>query len=343
MAENQAIEMLTGLEGENVTIENIDKYFQQQGVIVRVHVGRIRGNFELTPSTLGVNMQSDEVKTFFKDHVKNGSMSFIPLSVEKEFQRIENRIRMAKARMSIGYDNSFMPIEIYKDYKDQVEKAKEEYFEVRDQVITRWDELKAKFIQDLSLALNEMNPEDQERIAKGIMSKYPSKGAYANSFYLKTSLKAFPVMANLSLLDDDLSEEVKESALEDNLQMIHEVLGVAFNETFQIANTIYKAFDRNRKLSNKTKGALSNAIKSIKAKNLLKHPAIDRLIADLDTMYHTSESDDAIELAESILARSYGEAADLHLLDYVDTRDCDLSQDDLAILYQAYAHVANVA
>lgn len=157
---------------------------------------------------------------------------------------------------------------------------------------------------------------------------------------MKTSLKAFPVMANLSLLDNELSDEVKESALDDNLQMVHEVLGVAFNESFQIANTIYKAFDRSRKLSNKTKGALSNAIKSIKRKNLLKHPSIERLIDDLDVMYHTTDSEEAVELAESILARSYGEAADLNLLGYIDTRDCEMSQADLEILYQAYAHVA---
>lgn len=340
MTENITMDLLTGLEGENVTIENIDKYFQQQGVIVRVHVGRIRGNFELTPATLGVNMQSNEVKSFFKDHVKNGSMTFIPLSVEKDFQRIENRIRMAKARMSIGYDHSFMPIAVYKDYAEQVKKAKDEYFAIRDVVVAQWDQLKVNFKTNLDFALNEMNPTDKERITKAIMSKYPSKDAYKDSFYLKTSLKAFPVMANLSLLDDDLSEEVKESALEDNMQMVHEVLGVAFNEAFQIANTIYKAFDRSRKLSNKTKGALSNAIKSIKQKNLLKHPAIERLVDDLDTLYRTTDTDEAIELAESILARSYGEASDLNLLGYIDTRDCELSQADLEILYQTYAHVA---
>lgn len=335
--ENKVQEMLVGLEGENVQIENIDKYFQEQGVVVRVHVGRIRGNFELTPVTLGVNMQSDEVKQFFKDHVKNGSMSFIPLSIEKSFQRVENRIRMALSRKAIGYDNRYMPIEVYKEYAEEVKKAKEEYFEIRDTVLTQWDKLKTNFKANLEIALSEMNPMDKERIERAILEKYPSKDAYANSFYMKTSLKAFPVMANISLLDEDLKEDVKESALEDNLSMVHEVLGICFNEAFQIANTIYKAFDRNRKLPNKTKGSLSNAIKSIKKKNLLKHPSIVELIDDLDTLYHTSETDEAIEISESILARSYGEAADLNLIGYIDTRDCELSQSDLEILYQAYA------
>jgi len=340
MNNNQVVEMLKGLEGENVTVENIDRYFQQQGVIVRVHVGRIRGNFELSPSTLGVNLQSEEVKQFFKNHVRNGSMAFIPLNIEQQFQRIENRIRMAKVRMSIGYDNSFMPIEIYKDFAEQVKKAREEYFQIRDLVLNQWDQLKADFRRNLKTALSEMNPADQERIEQAILSKYPSKLAYANSFYLKTSLKAFPVMANLSLLDKNLSTEVKESALEDNLRMVHEVLGIALDEIFQIANTVYKAFDRGRTLPNKTKGALSGAIKGIKKKNLLKHPTVESLVGELESLYQTKEADEALELAESILARSYGEAAELGLLNYIDLRDCDLTQADLEILYQSYRHVA---
>lgn len=334
---NKVEELLIGLEDENIEVENIDKFFQRQGVLVKVHVGRIRGNIELTPVALGVNMQSEAVREFFKDHVKNGSMSFIPLHIDKKLQRIENRIRMAKTRMSIGYDNSFMPIEIYKDFKKQVEKAKLEYMQVRDNILAQWDSLKSKFEKNLEYTLSEMNPADQQRVKSAIMEKYPSKQDYADSFYLNTSLKAFPVMANLSLLDEDLKEDVKESAIQENLRMVHEVVGICLNEAFQIANTIYKAYDRNRELPNKTKGALSNAIKSIKKKNLLKHPSVVALVDDLDTLYHTTEVDEAVEMAESILARSYGEAANLDLVGYIDTRDCELSQSDLEILYQAYA------
>lgn len=334
---NKKVEsMLAGLEGDQVSIDNIDQFFQKQGVIVRVHVGRIRGNFELTPSMYGVRFLSDEVKDFFKEHSKNGFMSFIPMRLSKEFQKIENRIRMAKSRMSIGYENSFMPIDVYKEYAEQVQKAKEEYFEIRDNVVDEWDDLRKNFEQSLNSTLGSLNPEEQEGLRKAIMSRYPSKKAYQDSFYMRTSLKAFPVMANLSLLDEDLSEDVKEAAVVDNLDMVHEVLGVAFNETFQIANTVYKSLGKNRKLPNKTKGALSNAIKSIKAKNLLKHPSIHELIENLDEMYHLTDTDESIELAENILAKSYGESTELGLNGYVDTKDCELDESDLDIMYQAY-------
>lgn len=332
-------ELLKGLDGK-VQIENIDQYLQQSGVVVKIHVGRIRGNFELKPSTLGVNMDNEDIQTFFKDHVKNGAMSFIPLGFEKEFQRIENRIRMAKMRMSLGYDNSYMPIEVFKEFKEQVQKAREEYFQVRDKILEQWDDLKVRFMNQLNSALDEMNPTDKNQIVRGIMQKYPTKAEYKNSFYLKTSLRAFPVLKNLSLLDESLSEEVRQSAIEDNLEMIHEVLGICFNEVFQVANTIYKAYDRSSKLSNKTRGALSNAIKSVKRKNLLKHPSVEQLVKDLEQLYHTSDADEGGELVESILSRSFGEANILGLSTYLDLRDCDLSTTDLEILYESYAHVA---
>lgn len=335
MEDKKIKELLVGLE-ENVEIENIDQYFQEQGVVVNVHVGRIRGNIELTPKTLGINLASKPVSDFFDNHVKNGSMSYIPLSLEKEMQKIENRIRMAKTRLSIGYYNSFMPTDTFKDFREQFMKAKEEYFSIRDYILDEWEQLKINFKKNLTLALSEMNPADQEKIFKAIMQKYPTKNEYASSFYMRLSIKAFPTMANISLLDEKLKEDVKESALQDNLKMVHEVLGICFNEIFQAANTVYKAYDKNRKLPNKTKGSLSNAIKSVKQKNLLKHPSVISLLNDMDTLYHTSDAE-GIEIAESILARSYGEAADLGLVNYIDTRDCDLSQTDLEILYQAYA------
>ena len=335
--------LLVGLEelDENVSIENIDRYFQQQGVIVHVHVGRIRGSFELTPKTLGVNLASDEVKGFFKDHVRNGSMSFLPMTVEKKFHRIENRIRQLRVRMSIGYDNSFMPIETYKQFKTRVEEAREEYFELRDQVLLEWYDLKNKFMVNLNTALSEMNTSDKEKIYQAISKWYPSKTAYHDSFYMETSLKAFPVMANLSLLDERLSDEVRESSVKDNLKMIHEVLGIAFNQAFEVANIVYRSYAVNRKLPSKTKGSISRAIKEIKSKNLLKHPSVEELVEDLDALYQSTEVDEATEIAEIIMAKSYGNCSELDLMSYLDLSNSELSQMDLEVLAQSYvSHIA---
>lgn len=336
MSKNLSENMLSGLENESITMENVDKYFQQTGLLVKVHVGRIRGNFELKPAALGVNMESNEIKSFFEEHVKNGSMSFIPFTFEKNLQKIETRIRMTKIRMAIGYDNCFMPIDVYKEYAELVKEAKKEYLEVQQDILNQWDTLKSNFVRNLEFALTEMNTVDKERVQKAIMMKFPTKEDYAASFYMRCSLKAFPVMANLSLLDDDLSDEVRESAIQDNLSLVKEAIGIAFNDIFQISNKVYQAYGKKRKLENKTKGALSNAIKSIKAKNVLKHPSIEMLVEELNDIYFTTDADEALELSESVLAKSYGEAKSLDLFNFIDIKDCELSESDLEILYQAY-------
>lgn len=334
--------LLEGLKGENVTLENVDKYLQQKGVLVKVHVGRSRGNFEIKPKVLGINMQDKDVKEFFKNYVKNGKMSFIPLSIEDELQAIETGIRMKLRRMSLGYDHSFMPIDVYKDFKEEVEKARERYFKARDTVLNQWWELKESFERRLDVALSKVNPIDKEKIIEATLEKYPTKEKYKASFYLKTSLKAFPAMANLSLLDDDLKSEVKEMAMKESMMMLEEVVGVCLNIAFDKANTIHKAYSKSTKdvLENKTKGAITSGIKEIKKRNILKHPTVNYLVEMLEQLYQATNRDDGIEIAESILALSYGEAKTLDLLNFVDTRKSNLSIDDLEVLYQAYAPVA---
>jgi|SRR5690625_79629 len=327
--------LLEGLE-EEVTIENIDQFLQQQGVIVQVHVGRNRGTFELAPKVMGVNLKSDSVKGFFREYVKNGKLSFIPKEVEDRFHRVESGVREMRKRMAIGYDNSFMPIEVYKEFSEKVKEFREDYLAVRDDVIESWDSLKAGFENNLNSALSEMKTDDKEMIFNAIIAKYPSKEEYHDSFYLDTTLRAFPTMENLSLLDDNLSEEVKESSIKENLKLVHEVLGFAFNEAFRVSNKIYKAYENTNKLASRTKGAIDTAIQKMKTRNLFNHPVVDQLIDDLGTLYNTKDADDGVELTESIMAKSYGACLDLDLMSYLDLEESELSLEDLEILAKSY-------
>lgn len=332
-------ELLKGLKDEGIVvgIENIDKYLHQAGVLVKLHIGRIRGNVELTPSALGVNVDSEGIKTFFTDYVKNGSISFIPQAIEKEFRRIEDKIRKLRLKLAIGYDGSYMPIQVYEQFKQELEKAKEEYFEQRDFILSQWDDLKVKFFQELEGMLSQLNPIEKDKIFKSIARKYPSREEYAESFYMRTSLKAFPVVENLSLLDEEMAEEVRKSSLEDNLNMVHELIGVCLNEIFVAANAVYRGFDKNRKLSPRTIALIKNAPKAIRSKNLLKHPSVDALTKELEVLGSTQDPSDAFELAEEILAKAYGEAMNLQLVRYLNLKDCDLSVADLEVLARAYA------
>lgn len=321
-------------EGEDVTLENLDKYLQREGVLVRVHVGRIRGNMELTPEVLGIDSQSEALADFFGQYAKNGSLSFIPLKDEKDLKRVESRLRMTKTRMAIGYDNSYMPIQTYRAFQDHLKKAQAEYEEVRDGIINDWTGVLARFEFTLDQALASLNPTARENIKKAIMKRIPSRQEYEESFYMRTSLKAFPVMENVELINEDLAGEVKEGAIEDNIKMVYEVLGGALAEAYETVNTVYASFEKNRRVPPKTHGSLKESVKRVKQRDLFKNAMVSKIVEDMELLSVELTSGDVPEMCEDILAKVYGYAKEIGVTMYINMKDSMVDKEDLELMYQ---------
>ena len=321
-------------EGEEVTLENLDKYLQREGVLVRVHVGRIRGNMELTPEVLGIDSKSELLTDFFDDYAKNGSLSFIPASYEKELKRVESRIRMMKTRLSIGYDNSYMPITVYRTFQDHLKTAQKEYSEVRDKIVDNWATVISRFEATLDQALSSLNPSAREKIKNAIMNRIPQKDEYEASFYMRTSLKAFPVMENVNLDSEDLALEVKEGAIEDNIQMVYEVLGGALAEAFETVNTVYASFEKNRRVPPKTHGALREAVKRVKQRDLFKNAMVTQIVSEMDKLSLELLSGEVPETCENLLSKIYGYAKEIGVTMYIDMKNSMVDKEDLELMYR---------
>lgn len=238
-------ELLEGLKGESVSIENIDNYLQQQGVLVDVHVGRLRNKVDISPNMFGVDTEkSEELATFFNDYVKTGKMCFIPMKYEKKFQSIETSLRTKKKEMALGYENKYMPIETYKEYKEYVETKRKEYLYVRDEIMLLWDALMDTFKYTVDCSLDEMNSLNKATLKKEIFSKIPSKETYGNSFYVETSLKAFPVMNNLDLFDDSIEDEIRESIQKDSINSVYEILANILSDAFESVNKVLAYYNK---------------------------------------------------------------------------------------------------
>lgn len=321
-------------DGEDVTLENLDKYLQREGVLVRVHVGRIRGNMELTPEILGIDSQSESLSDFFSQYAKNGSLSFIPIQYEKELKRVESRLRMMKTRLSIGYDNSYMPIAIYRLFQTHLKTAQEEYAEVKDRILNDWGGVVARFEFTLNQALSSLNPTARDRIKKVIMEGIPSKESYEESFYMKTSLRAFPVMESIDLQNEDLADEVKAGAIQDNIKMVYEVLGGALGEAYETVNTVYASFEKNRRVPPKTHGALKESVKRIKNRDLFKNAMVTQIVSEMDTLSMELKTGDVPESCENLLSKIYGYANEIGVTMYIDMKGSMLDKDDLELMYQ---------
>lgn len=321
-------------DGEDVTLENLDKFLQSAGVLVRVHVGRVRGNMELTPEFLGIDANSSNLLDFFSDYTKNGSLTFIPLSYEKELKKVESRVRMAQSRMSIAYDNSYMPITVYEFFKKKLKEAQKDYDEIRDRILADWHNILTRFEFTLNQALSALNPKDREPLKQAIMNRIPKKSVYRESFYMRTSLKAFPVMENVLLPDAELAEEVKKGALEDNIRMVHEVLGGALNEAFDVVNTVYASFEKNQRVAPKTHGALKEAVKRVRQRDMFKNAMITSITDDMETLSIHLRSNDVPEMCENLLSKIYGYAMEIKVGRYINLKDTMMEPEDMEITYQ---------
>lgn len=323
---------------EKVHVEDLNKILQQKGVIVKVHIGRMRGSIELSPKLMGIKM-TPSVSKFFRSYVQNGKLSFLDSQTLMELERIENRVRMMATRMSIGYDNTFMPIETYKEFKAYLEEQRGYYFQKRDEILSRWEELKINFQNTLIETLKDLHAskEEVQKIFEGVMKRYPSKEAFRDSFYMKTSLRAFPIVENLTLFDEEISSEIKESAIKESLRLVREVIGVCLNDLFNAANQVHVALEQKSKLESRTKGSVKKTVSSVRRNNIFSHRKVEELASKLEELANTQDRYDGMELAEVIMAGSYGLAKELDLLEFVELKDTNVAEDDLEILYQAYA------
>jgi len=104
----QERELLKGLKG--MKPEDFDEYLQKSGVLVSAHAGRIRNRCVVPKKVLGV-AKDDE---FFAEYATSGTFSLLKKEDENALLTIENSARNAVKRFSIGMDNKYIPINVYR-------------------------------------------------------------------------------------------------------------------------------------------------------------------------------------------------------------------------------------
>lgn len=321
--------------GGNIQIEDIDKYLQQRGVLVKVHIGRMRNYMEMNPKTFGINVkENNDLDTLFKDYVQNGKMSLIPKNVEKELINIEKKIRTERDKCALGYEREYMTIETYKKFVKFVEREKNKYFEKRDQICEDWDLYVARFKEKVEKGLETMNAIDRLSMYKQMVDKIPTKEQYYNSFYVELGTRIFPIAENVCLLDDDISEEIKKSTYNQSLSSVYEVIEDGLNSCFNLCNKVLKSYKNNEKIIHQTLKAVGDGVVRIRQRNLFKNELIDSISRDLEKICKNPNDDEIFSIAEMSLAKIYGYAEEIGVK--IDLDNCELSPEILAVMYKSY-------
>ncbi|ADO59454.1 hypothetical protein [Paenibacillus polymyxa] len=333
---NELIEDLKS-QGMIVGIEDLGSYLRTQGLIVKEHIGRKRNYIVVGPKLYGVDVtqKGDQVKEFMKEHIKMGRLSFLPESYEKRLTSVDNSVRVKRRGHCIGYDETFMPIEAYKEYQKEFEEKKKEYFEIRDEIVSNWEGLLHRFKEILKISLDELNSIDKEVVFESIISKLPSKEEYKDSFYMTLSAKAFPVTENLGMFDESIQEQIRNGLKQETVSTLYEIIGNTLNDAFLNVSRTLRALQKKDKVSSKTLGALRKSAKRIAQKNIFNNKKIDEIRLGILNVGESSHDTEVMcENAENVLATIYGYACELGIEDTIKFEDSPVTVDDLQMIYE---------
>lgn len=324
-------------DGENsIGVEDLNMYLRKQGLITKVHVGRKRNYVEVSPKIFGVDLskQGEDLNEFFKQHMEMGKIKFIPDSDEKKLINIESAVRMQKRRNSIGYDDSFIPLPLFREFQILFEEKKKEYFEVRDGIVDKWDDLILRFKTILKISLDALNSVDKEKVYTSIIERLPSKEEYANSFYMNISAKAFPVSENLEMFDEDIQKQINQGITEETIVTMYDIIANTLNDAFENVNKVIIGLTKNDKIASKTLGSIKKTADRIGQKNIFSNKMIDEIKEDIKELPKlSSNTDEVLSMAEVILSKAYGYAKELGLDSSINTKNCSLSEDELLDIY----------
>ena len=323
--------MLKGLQ--KVNIENFANYLQQSGVVVEPHIGRLRKRFSVPKELMGIR-NDDE---FFKEYVSSGNFSLLSKEEENALCAIESSVRKGVKKYAIGYDGKYIPINVYKDeYLPYFTEKKEKYFARRDMIVKNWDETVERFKNKFETFLNDkkdLSEEEIEKLKANVYSNIPTKERFNDSFYMNLSLSAFPVVSNLSILDESISDEMKDSISRDSISTLYQILGNLLSDTFKSINGILAYYNDNGELSRKYKSVVSDLSKRLLKNNILKHVVIDELVKDLKSIETEDDEDEIIEKCEIIMAKVYGFAHQIQVEDFIDFDKGEMSIPLLHTIY----------
>lgn len=87
---------------------------------------------------------------------------------------------------------------------------------------------------------------------------------------MNLSLSAFPVVANLSVLDESISDEMKDSISRDSISTLYQILGNLLNDAYKGVNGILSYYNEKGELSRKYNSVVSELSKRLLKNNIFK-------------------------------------------------------------------------
>jgi hypothetical protein len=214
--QRQYIAQILGEDEENITATDPAwARLMKEGVLVRLHIGRWRAKTKLSWSDLGIVLGNEEDKKL-RGVIDLGHKKLLPGSILKELDAAETGARRWVEKMSYRtYWGFFLPVTAYEEWKSKNDELKAEYFRLRRDLVSNYDQMKKTVLNDYRIAAHEaykrlgaLHPETLNRFPTEssfvanfleiIESHLPTALAVQNSFYYTAELQYIPLPSLLA-------------------------------------------------------------------------------------------------------------------------------------------------
>lgn len=239
--EKMQAEVMAKTGGDHVYIKKdaIATRLAREGYLVSVHIGRTRFMTKLQPQDIGLDPDDPEQKEFVSAYLNLGQKLLIPAETLKKLDRIESRIRRA---IDDKYGiptvlGSFVPYKNWEPMRAEIEKARQEYLAIRDEIIARYDDIKSATRKAYRLFAVEVcrllrkdpqyNPTEEEtdRFVRAAMNAFPSQEQVRDSFYVRVNVGIVQATAFLAEQEARLKlVEEREKFFRQELELIERQL-----------------------------------------------------------------------------------------------------------------------
>jgi hypothetical protein len=306
----------TCADSVNIQADVLATKLAREGYLVKPYIGRTRFTARLRPEDVGLDPQDPAHKEFVRQYMRLGSKHLIPLELLRKLDRIESRIRKCiNEKYGIPtVQGAFVPYKNLEPMKEEVERLKAEYYAIRDEILSRYDQL----YQETELAYREFavevyqllhkdpgympSEEEIEQFVTQTMKSFPARKTIEQSFRIEINLGIVMFTAFLAEQEARLRlVRERERQFQEELALIERQLGEesrvqAERERQRLLVEREKAKTALMEEQMKQK-AISEAIAQAREKYL---PQMEQVFADLAGAVHGIVYDAVTRVTEAL-------------------------------------------
>lgn len=144
------IAAIVGEDANNVVVRNAEwEKFLQDGLLVRLHIGRWRGKSLLSLEDLGIQPETTAQRKAFERVLTLGSRYILPRQIMKKAEGLESKARYALEKRSFRtFWGRWIHVSKYAEWREVNEQIRAEYLALAQEIQNTWEDLLEQSRQD---------------------------------------------------------------------------------------------------------------------------------------------------------------------------------------------------